>query len=169
MTRNMLSACRSVLAFTHICTSTQSHTHTHHKVLDVTLNCLGRVWPAVVILWTVAMNAHFDIQLLCSLQVSLQWREPQQVLVILCHYCEETRTPTVRHHWSDSLLQRHMPDLFQSFHYSSPFVQWNLYIYRVYIYWWWSVLSFFFCDCLTNVTLIVFLIIMFQCLVSLLK
>lgn len=97
MTRNMLSACQGVLAFTHICMSTRSHTH--HKASDVTLNGLGRVWPAAVILWMVARNAHFDIQLRCCLWVSLQWGEPRQFLVILRTDCWETQTIT--RHWCE--------------------------------------------------------------------
>lgn len=126
MTRKMLSACRSVLAFTSIC---NTHTRTH-KVLDVTLNCLGRVWPAVVILWMVARNAHVDIQLLCSLQVSHQWGEVQQVCVSVCHEHEQTSTQTAGHHWRDihTIIMPFYITLPISCHF---FIQLNLYIYCI--------------------------------------
>lgn len=62
----VISLSERISLHTHLYKRTISHTHTHHKVLDVTLICLGRVWPTAVILCMVARNAGFDIQLLCA-------------------------------------------------------------------------------------------------------
>lgn len=68
---------------THLCEHThifmRAHTRTPH-MLDISLNCLSRVWPTALMMCLVTRDAHFDIQLRCSLNFSLCWDDTLQIL-----------------------------------------------------------------------------------------